>query len=64
MLLSRRAVHDSIDSESHVIVRKIKVGLIVVDLINLKMYFDKSNSKNLLQIFWIEVDYFVLSTRQ
>jgi len=51
MLLSRRAVHDSIDSESHVIVRKIKVGLIVVDLINLKMYFDKSNSKNLLQIF-------------
>jgi len=32
MLLSRRAVHDSTDSESRVIVRKIRIDLIVVRL--------------------------------
>jgi len=32
MLLSRRAVRDSTDSKSHVIVREIRVGLIVVRL--------------------------------
>ncbi len=64
VLLSRRAVHDSTDSESYVIVRKVRVDLIVVDLINLKMCFDKSNLKNFLRIFWIKVDYFVLFTRR
>ncbi len=38
MLLSRRAVCDSTDSELHVIVRKIKVDLIVV---RLNDWFDK-----------------------
>ncbi len=38
VLLSRRAVCDSTDSESRVIVRKIKIGLIVVDLINLSKF--------------------------
>ncbi len=38
MLLSKQAVRDSTDSESHVIVRKVKVGLIVVDLINLSKF--------------------------
>ena len=38
MLLSRWAVHSSTDSESHVIVRKIRVDLIVVRLSD---WFDK-----------------------
>ncbi len=38
VLLSRQAVHDSTDSESHVIVRKIRVDLIVVRLSD---WFDK-----------------------
>ncbi len=38
VLLSRRAVRDSTDSESRVIVRKVKVGLIVVRLSD---WFDK-----------------------
>ncbi len=38
VLLSRWAVHDSTDSESCVIVRKIRVDLIVVRLNN---WFDK-----------------------
>ena len=38
MLLSRWVVHDSTDSESYIIVRKIKVNLIVIRLSN---WFDK-----------------------
>ncbi len=38
MLLSRRAVHDSTDSELYIIMRKIKVNLIVVRLSD---WFDK-----------------------
>ncbi len=62
VLLSRQAVRDSTDSESCIIVRKIKVDLIVVELSD---WFDKSNSKNFLRIFWMnEVDYFISSTRR
>ncbi len=38
VLLSRRAVHDFTDSESRVIVRKVRIDLIVVDLINLSKF--------------------------
>ncbi len=38
VLLSRQAVHDSTDSELHVIMRKIRIDLIVV---RLNDWFDK-----------------------